>query len=92
MGINVIIKKIPKSSIVPTFPGNNKMAGEANQKKKGKISRQESCKSGKESEVDVDRPIAGASTQDKTRTGVRVYKIVVLGDGGVGKSGKIFFK
>lgn len=63
------------------------MAGEANQKKKGKISRQESCRSGKDSEVDVERPIAGASSQDKTRTGLRVYKIVVLGDGGVGKSG-----
>lgn len=63
------------------------MAGEASHKKKGKISRQESCRSGKESEIDVDRPIAGVSTQDKTRTGIRVYKIVVLGDGGVGKSG-----
>lgn len=64
------------------------MAGEASHKKKGKISRQESCKSGKDSEIEVDRPIGGASSQDKTRTGIRVYKIVVLGDGGVGKSGK----
>ncbi|XP_050514192.1 GTP-binding protein Rit1-like [Diabrotica virgifera virgifera] len=62
------------------------MAGEASHKKKGKISRQESNRSGKDSEIDVDRPIAGASTQDKTRSGIRVYKIVVLGDGGVGKS------
>ncbi|CAH0552153.1 unnamed protein product [Brassicogethes aeneus] len=63
------------------------MAGEASQKKKGKLSRQESSKSAKESEIDIDRPIAGASSnQDKTRSGVRVYKIVVLGDGGVGKS------
>lgn len=63
------------------------MAGEASHKKKGKLSRQESSRSGKGTEIDVDRPIAGASTQDKTRSGVRVYKIVVLGDGGVGKSG-----
>lgn len=27
-------------------------------------------------------------TQSTTRRGLRVYKIVVLGDGGVGKSGK----
>lgn len=66
------------------------MAGESSSKKKGKISRQESGKSGKsgkESEIDVDRPIAGASSQTKSRTGIKVYKIVVLGDGGVGKSG-----
>ncbi|VEN54595.1 unnamed protein product [Callosobruchus maculatus] len=62
------------------------MAGEASTKKKGKIGRQESCKSSGKDDVD-ERPIAGASnTQDKTRTGIRVYKIVVLGDGGVGKS------
>lgn len=36
--------------------------------------------------MDVDRPIAGGSNQDKDRSGIRVYKIVVLGDGGVGKS------
>lgn len=76
---------------MPKIVRHSTMAGEASQKRKGKISRQESCKSGKDSEIDVDRPIAGASTQDKTRTGVRVYKIVVLGDGGVGKSGRIFF-
>lgn len=69
------------------------MAGEASHKKKGKLSRQESSRSGKGSEIDVDRPIAGASsTQDKTRSGIRVYKIVVLGDGGVGKSGMMFRK
>ncbi|KAJ8927656.1 hypothetical protein NQ314_019858 [Rhamnusium bicolor] len=64
------------------------MAGEASYKKKGKLSRQESSRSCKGAELDADRPIAGASssTQDKTRSGVRVYKIVVLGDGGVGKS------
>ncbi|RZC40411.1 GTP-binding protein Rit1, partial [Asbolus verrucosus] len=62
------------------------MAGEASHKKKGKLSRQESNRSGKGSEVE-DRPIAGASNaQDKTSGGLRVYKIVVLGDGGVGKS------
>ncbi|XP_063905872.1 GTP-binding protein Rit1-like [Zophobas morio] len=62
------------------------MAGEASHKKKGKLSRQESNRSGKGTEVE-DRPIAGASnTQDKTSGGLRVYKIVVLGDGGVGKS------
>jgi hypothetical protein len=62
------------------------MAGEASHKKKGKLSRQESNRSGKGSEVE-DKPIAGASsTQDKTSGGLRVYKIVVLGDGGVGKS------
>jgi hypothetical protein len=64
------------------------MAGEASHKKKGKLSRQESNRSGKGSEVE-DKPIAGASsTQDKTSGGLRVYKIVVLGDGGVGKSGE----
>lgn len=63
------------------------MAGESGSKKKGKISRQESSKSGKEGEIDVDRPIAGASSQSKSRTGIKVYKVVVLGDGGVGKSG-----
>ncbi|XP_023027691.1 GTP-binding protein Rit1 [Leptinotarsa decemlineata] len=62
------------------------MAGEANHRKKGKVSRQESGRSGKDLEIDTDRPIAGVSTQDKSRTGHRVYKIVVLGDGGVGKS------
>ncbi|CAH1108653.1 unnamed protein product [Psylliodes chrysocephalus] len=62
------------------------MAGEASHKKKGKISRQESNRSAKDSDIDVDRPIAGVSCQDKTRSGIRVYKIVVLGDGGVGKS------
>lgn len=66
------------------------MAGEASQKKRGKLSRQESNRSGKSSEHEVSRAIAGASsTQDKTSGGLRVYKIVVLGDGGVGKSGKL---
>lgn len=67
------------------------MAGEASSshKRKTKLSRQESSKSGKESEIDVDHPIAGASSAQTTRGGIRVYKIVVLGDGGVGKSGKI---
>lgn len=64
------------------------MAGEA-YKRKAKVTRQESNRSCKDSEIDcIDRPIAGASNaQDKTRGGLRVYKIVVLGDGGVGKSG-----
>ncbi|CAH1169824.1 unnamed protein product [Phaedon cochleariae] len=62
------------------------MAGEASHRKKGKLSRQESSRSGKVPEIELDRPAAGVSTQDKTRTGIRVYKIVVLGDGGVGKS------
>lgn len=65
------------------------MAGEASQKRKGKLSRQESSRSCKDSELD-DKPIAGGSLQNKTRSGIRVYKIVVLGDGGVGKSGNIF--
>lgn len=66
------------------------MAGEASSsshKRKNKLSRQESNKSGKESDIDVDRPVAGASSAQTTRGGIRVYKIVVLGDGGVGKSG-----
>ncbi|XP_045465850.1 GTP-binding protein Rit1 isoform X2 [Harmonia axyridis] len=63
------------------------MAGEVSLKKKGKLYRQESSKSGKDSENGSDRLIASSSNnQDKTRSGVRVYKIVVLGDGGVGKS------
>lgn len=66
-----------------------KMAGEAcssGHKRKTKLSRQESNRSGKESEIDVDRSSGGAGGQT-TRGGIRVYKIVVLGDGGVGKSG-----
>lgn len=68
------------------------MAGEATgHKKKGKqLSRQESSRSGKDNDIDVDtRPLAGtsgSSQQDKSKGGIRVYKIVVLGDGGVGKS------
>lgn len=65
-----------------------KMAGEASgsssaAKKKGKLVRQES---GKCSEIESDKCAAGTSAQT-TRGGLRVYKIVVLGDGGVGKSG-----
>lgn len=68
------------------------MAGEAScsgHKKKTKLSRQESNKSGKDPEIDVDRPLAGVSSiqSKKGGSGIRVYKIVVLGDGGVGKSG-----
>lgn len=71
------------------------MAGETNYKKKGKLSRQESNRSAKD-QTDIDVVIdnnklglTGSSTnnQSKSRTGSRVYKIVVLGDGGVGKSG-----
>lgn len=63
------------------------MAGEASSsnnstKKKSKLVRQES---GKCSEIETDK-CAGSSAQT-TRGGLRVYKIVVLGDGGVGKSG-----
>lgn len=69
------------------------MAGEAStssHKRKTKLSRQESSRSCKDSEIDIDRPIAGASSAQTTRGGIRVYKIVVLGDGGVGKSGMYF--
>lgn len=63
------------------------MAGEASSsnssKKKSKLVRQES---GKCSELETDKSAAGSSAQT-TRGGLRVYKIVVLGDGGVGKSG-----
>ncbi|XP_057655743.1 GTP-binding protein Rit1-like [Diorhabda carinulata] len=62
------------------------MAGEANQKKKGKLSKQDSNRSAKDSDIETDRPSASASNPDKCRSGIRVYKIVVLGDGGVGKS------
>lgn len=68
------------------------MAGEASQKKKGRISRQESSRSCKESESDIDKPVACGSLQNKTRSGIRVYKIVVLGDGGVGKSGMMIIE
>lgn len=64
------------------------MAGEAcvsGHKRKNKISRQESSRSGKDIEIDVDRSV-GSGDYVQTRGGVRVYKIVVLGDGGVGKS------
>lgn len=66
------------------------MAGEAcssnnANKKKSKLVRQES---GKCSELDTDKCTASSSAQT-TRGGLRVYKIVVLGDGGVGKSGKV---
>lgn len=66
------------------------MAGEAcvsGHKRKGKLSRQESNKSNKDNDIEVDRPGNGGDCV-QTRGGVRVYKIVVLGDGGVGKSGK----
>lgn len=64
------------------------MAGEVSLKKRSKLCRQESSKSGKDSENGLDRQAASSSNnQDKTRSGIRVYKIVVLGDGGVGKSG-----
>lgn len=64
------------------------MAGEASgsnntSKKKSKLVRQES---GKCSEIETDKCVASSSSQT-TRGGLRVYKIVVLGDGGVGKSG-----
>lgn len=66
------------------------MAGEvtpssSGHKKKGKLSRQESNK--KDSDIENDKPAAGVSNDLNTRGGLRVYKIVVLGDGGVGKSG-----
>lgn len=67
------------------------MAGEAcssGHKRKTKISRQESNRSGKESEIDIDRSTASTGGQT-THGGIRVYKIVVLGDGGVGKSGML---
>ncbi|KAH1007955.1 hypothetical protein HUJ04_005124 [Dendroctonus ponderosae] len=63
------------------------MAGEASYKKKGKLSRQESNKSSKDPEIEVDKfAVGGSNNQNKSRSGSRVYKIVVLGDGGVGKS------
>lgn len=70
------------------------MAGETNYKKKGKLSRQESNRSAKD-QTDIDVAIdnsklgltgSSVNNQTKSRTGSRVYKIVVLGDGGVGKS------
>ncbi|KAF5270793.1 hypothetical protein FQR65_LT05412 [Abscondita terminalis] len=64
------------------------MAGEvtptSSGKKKSKLTRQESNK--KESDIECDKTTAGISADLNTRGGVRVYKIVVLGDGGVGKS------
>ncbi|KAK4884274.1 hypothetical protein RN001_000545 [Aquatica leii] len=64
------------------------MAGEvtptSSGKRKGKLSRQESSK--KDSDIESDKPTASISTDLNTRGGIRVYKIVVLGDGGVGKS------
>ncbi|GJQ78506.1 putative GTP binding protein [Trypoxylus dichotomus] len=63
------------------------MAGEActsGQKKRYKVSRQESTRSAKESEIEIDQ--SDTCNSHTTRGGIRVYKIVVLGDGGVGKS------
>lgn len=68
----------------------NKMAGEActsGHRRKTKLTRQESSRSGKDSEIE-DRSTGGTGSSQTTRGGVRVYKIVVLGDGGVGKSGE----
>ncbi|GLV40610.1 Ras-related protein interacting with calmodulin [Carabus blaptoides fortunei] len=65
------------------------MAGEASSsnsatgKKRNKLVRQES---GKCSEIESDKCAASSSSAQTTRGGLRVYKIVVLGDGGVGKS------
>lgn len=67
------------------------MAGEAcssGHRRKAKLSRQGSSRSAKDSEIDIDRSSGGTGCQT-TRGGIRVYKIVVLGDGGVGKSGKL---
>lgn len=69
------------------------MAGETSYKKKGKLSRQESNKSSKDPEIEVDKfGVGGSNNQNKSRSGSRVYKIVVLGDGGVGKSGMYYLK
>lgn len=66
------------------------MAGEvcvtSNKKKNNRITSNESGRSEKDSEIEIDRS-AGDGSSAQTRGGVRVYKIVVLGDGGVGKSG-----
>lgn len=68
------------------------MAGEANCKKKGRLQREESNKSNKEifkngKNLEHSLQTAGTSSNSEKNTGgVRVYKIVVLGDGGVGKS------
>lgn len=70
------------------FVWKRRMAGEActsGQKKRYKVSRQESNRSAKDSEIEIDR--SEACNSHTTRGGIRVYKIVVLGDGGVGKSG-----
>ncbi|XP_018320145.1 GTP-binding protein Rit2 [Agrilus planipennis] len=66
------------------------MAGEmtpgcSGQKKKNKLLRQDSRRNGKDSGSESQK-IAPENSLHTTRGGVRVYKIVVLGDGGVGKS------
>lgn len=77
-----------KAAVLGSKP--TKMAGEvtpssSGHKRRGKLSRQESHK--KDSDIETDKPTAGVSNDLNTRGGLRVYKIVVLGDGGVGKSG-----
>lgn len=66
------------------------MAGEActsGNRKRSKLCRQGSSRSGgKDSDIDTDRSSVGLAGAQTTRGGIRVYKIVVLGDGGVGKS------
>ncbi|KAK9877445.1 hypothetical protein WA026_018555 [Henosepilachna vigintioctopunctata] len=64
----------------------HEMAGEVSLKKRSKLSRQESNRSGKDSEIGSDHQATGSCNEEKSRGGIRVYKIVVLGDGGVGKS------
>lgn len=71
------------------------MAGEvtpscSGHKRKGKLSRQES-NNRKDSDAEIDKPMTGVGNEVNTRGGLRVYKIVVLGDGGVGKSGRCTF-
>lgn len=52
---------------------------------KHKSNKQDSNKNGKELDIEAEK--ARINHLATTRNGVRVYKIVVIGDGGVGKSG-----
>lgn len=60
--------------------------GCAARKKSKSRSRSDDSSSKSDSGADISKP-----QPITTRGGLRVYKIVILGDGGVGKSGKFFF-
>lgn len=65
------------------------MAGESIGCTSRKKSKNKSNDKNGKNENNGDQSVQQSQT---TRAGLRVYKIVILGDGGVGKSGKLFLE